>query len=195
MLRRPLVLATTLLAAAFTARADIQFTGVLVTSVRTLYALKDDPAKPSTWRAVGQEFAGLTLASYDEKTDMLILVKDGTELRLHLKDTAKSRATRFEFTGSITFAHGEKIDVRRVTLALDEETVFPLTDAITCSITPRSRVPPIYAREGKTISYLVKLNKSGDYGWFKRFAVPARPGEPFNLKLDNDGLLSDPKTN
>ena len=195
LLRRPLLLAAVFLAAATTTRAEIEFVGVLVMPGRSLFALSNDPAKPAVWRTLGQDFTGHMLRDFDGKTNTLTLVKDGVELRLRLKDEAKNQAGRFEFTGTITFAHGEKVEVRRVTLALDETTVFPLTDGITCSITPRSRVPPIYAREGKTISYLVILSKSGDNGWFKRSAIAARPNEPLDLKIDDHDLPLAPTSN
>ena len=182
------------LVAAATTRAEVEFVGVLVTPARTLYALTDDPAKPSAWRALGQEFAGGKLTNFDEKTNTLTLVKDGTELQLRLKDDAKAGATRFQLTGSVTFAHGEKIEVRRVTLALDETTTFPLTDDLTCSITPQSRAPRIYTREGMT-SCLVVLSKSGDHGWLRRSAIAWRPDEPLEIKIDDHEFPQPQKSN
>lgn len=123
-----------------TIRAEIEFSGVLSAPGRSLFALSDDPAKPAAWRALGQEFAGYSLASFDSKTDTLILTKDGMSLSIHLKDDAKIKNAGLEFSGRISIGQGEKLEVRRVTLAFDRETVLPLNNEITCGVLP-TRMP------------------------------------------------------
>ena len=129
-----LLLAIVLLAA--TARAEIAFSGVLIMPGRSLFALTEGPAESPAWRALGQEFAGYSLAAFEAKTDTLTLMKEGAPLRLHLKDEAKTKTARLELGGTITVGTGEKLEVTRVTLAFDQETILPLSDGLTWRITP-----------------------------------------------------------
>jgi len=118
------------------AHAAIEFTGVLVMPDRSLFALVDDPAKPAAWRALGQEFAGYALASFDAKTDTLVLTKDGATMRLHLEEDAKVKNAGLSLSGTITIGQGEKLEVTRATLVFDQETLLPLNDGLTVRIIP-----------------------------------------------------------
>ena len=118
------------------ARAEIEFSGVLIMPGRSLFALTGDTAGPPAWCALGQDFAGYSLASFDAKTDTLTLTKDGATLCLPLKDAAKVKSARAEFSGTITFGQGEKLDISRVTLVYDQETVLPLKEGLVWRITP-----------------------------------------------------------
>jgi hypothetical protein len=130
--------ALTLFAA--TAHAEIEFVGVLVVPGRTLFALSEAPGQPAAWRALGQDFAGYALAEFDGKKDLLTLSKEGATLRLPLKDEAKIKNARVEFSGTVAFGQGEKLDVSRVTLTYDQETVVPLADGVLWRVTP-TRLP------------------------------------------------------
>jgi hypothetical protein len=67
-------------------RADIEFVGILATSQSTRFALGDTATGKTEWLMAGDRFAGYTLATFDAKQDTLVLQRDGTELRVRLKD-------------------------------------------------------------------------------------------------------------
>lgn len=123
------------LAVVAAARADIEFVGVLSLSQFTRFALGDTAAGTTTWVVRGETFAGYKVGDYDAKADTLVLTRDGTELRLRLKD-AKVKPGRLELTGEIVFGANQKADVERVSLVYDQENVFPLHDGLTYRITP-----------------------------------------------------------
>ena len=137
-MRRCLQLLLAFVAAAVTAHADIEFVGLLVTPGRTLFALTETAGQPAAWRTLGQEFAGYSVAAFDGK-NLLTLSRDGATLRLSLKDEAKIKSARVEFSGAITFGQGEKLEVSRVTLTYDQETVIPLKDGVVWHVTPTRR--------------------------------------------------------
>jgi hypothetical protein len=71
-------------AAAIAAEPDIELTGVLGSGKDTRVALKtkDNPAR---WLSIGQQFVGYTVSSYDPKEEMVVLTRDGQQLRLSLR--------------------------------------------------------------------------------------------------------------
>ena len=182
LLRRPLLLAAAFLAAAATARAEIEFIGVLVMPGRSLFALSDDPAKPAAWRALGQDFADYRLTEFDAKADTLVLTKNGATLRVHLKDDAKVKSARLELGGTITTGQGEKLEVTRVTLIFDQETVLPLKDGLTWHITPT-------LRPDGNIRYRLAIERtiqSGDLKKVQQVSAPniiARPHDSFKIAV------------
>lgn len=121
------------------AHAEVEFVGVLVTPGRTLFALSDAAGQPAAWRSLGQEFDGYSLAAFDGK-NLLTLSKDGSQLRLPLKDEAKIKNARVEFSGTVSFGEGDQLAVSRVTLTYDQETVVPLADGVLWRVTP-TRLP------------------------------------------------------
>lgn len=67
------------------AGAEIEFTGVLASKDATKFSLRDTTANGvSPWLALGDNFSGYTLSSYDTKTEILLLVKGDEKLPLHL---------------------------------------------------------------------------------------------------------------
>jgi hypothetical protein len=93
-------------------RAEVEFTGILVTPASSLFALADRAAgTTSGWIGLQQTFGGYTVTAYDPKTDVLTLAKDG-----------------------------EKVEFERATLAFDEDNAFPLKNGVVLHLTPR-RMP------------------------------------------------------
>ena len=67
------------------AAAAVEFTGVMVSGSATKFSLRDTTAQSvSPWIAVGDNFAGYTVSSYDVKAEVLLLVKGEEKLSLHL---------------------------------------------------------------------------------------------------------------
>ena len=168
--------------AATTVRAEVEFSGVLSTSGRSLFALNDDPSKPATWRALGQNYGDYSLTSFDAKTDTLTLTKNGTPLLLHLKDAAKVKNARPEVAGTFTVGSGEKAEVLRATLAFDQETVLPLKDGLTWHITP-TRMP-----DGNILFRMVfdRTVQNGDVKTVQKLSSPAvltQPGKSVKMVI------------
>ncbi len=161
-----------------TARAEIEFIGVLVMQGRTSFALCDDPTKPTTWRTLGQEFAGYTLGTFDSTSDTLTLKQGETTLRLQIKE-GKITPGRMEIAGALTIGAKETFNVTRATLVLDQENVFPLKDGVIWRITP-SVLP------NGNLLYELAIDQTLPDGKVERISVPritALPGRPFSLKV------------
>ena len=165
-------------------RADLEFTGILVTSQTTRFALTDTATGKSDWRERGQTFGGYTIISYEPKDETLLLRQDTQDLRLRLKDDAKVKAARLELTGTIAFNATEKVEVERATLQFDEENVFPLKDGVTYRITP-TRLPDGTHRYQFSIERVLAPNKT------ERISAPlvrTLPGQPFSLQIGDLGF-------
>ena len=161
-----------------TARAEIEFIGVLVMQGRASFALRDDPAKTAIWRTIGQEFAGYTLGAFDSTSDTLTLKKGEATLRLQIKEGEITRG-RMEIAGALTIGTKEKFNVTRATLVLDRENVFPLKDGLTWRITPA--VLP----DGNLL-YVLAIDRTLPDGKLERISAPnirVLPGRPFSLKV------------
>jgi len=76
-------------AAAF-ASVPIEFTGLLTTSEKTLFALTGTESGASQWISIGQHFEGYEVLAYEADEQVLGLKKDGETFRVRLKD-AKTR--------------------------------------------------------------------------------------------------------
>jgi hypothetical protein len=170
------------------ARAAVEFSGILVTSQRTMFNLNDTSTGESQWRRTGEDFAGFTIGDYNARDDSLGLTKSGVTTRVHLKD-AKVQSARLEITGTLTFAAGEKIQVTRATLVFDQENVFPLGDNLTCRITPQRR-------DDGTILYRALFERRLP-DKTERLAIPAvvaLPGLPFRIKVEDLEFAFSPRT-
>ena len=175
-------------------RAELEFTGILVTSQKTSFALTDTDTGKTIWSSVGQEIDGYQISGYDRSADVLMLTKDGTSRRLPLKNSGKVKNERLELSGEFKTAAGDKTEVQRVTLTFGQETVFPLANGMMCHITPRN--PPRKDAHDGNISFLVQFDKPGDDGWITRTAVIARPGQPFSMNVEGRVAFSfTPKNN
>lgn len=165
------------------ARAEIEFTALLVTRAKTQFALTDTATGESGWRQQGQIFAGAEIADYDSKDDTLTLTKGGAKIRVHLKD-AKVKAGRLELAGNVTLGVGENMEVVRATLAFDQETVFPLKDGIVFRITPHLQPDGNYL-------FRTFFERTGTDGKTEKLSAPTvvtLPGRPFSMKVGDLGF-------
>ncbi len=145
---------------------------------RSTFALRDDPAKPATWRALGEDFAGFTLGTFDSTSDTLTLKRGENTLRLQIKE-GKITGVRIELAGALTLGATEKFHVTRATLVLDQENVFPLRDGFIWRITP-SVLP-----DGN-LRYVLAIDRTLPDGKLERISAPritALRGQPFSLKV------------
>ncbi|MGH7943987.1 MAG: hypothetical protein ACREF9_03120 [Opitutaceae bacterium] len=172
-----------------TARADIEFVGILATSQSSHYALGDTTTGKTDWVLRGGMFAGYTVVSYEPKDDTLLLRRDGTDLRLRLKDDAKIKASRLELSGSISFGAVDKIEVERATLQFDQENVFPLPGGVTYRITP-TRMPDGTIRYRAAIERVLAPNKTERVS---SPAIAALPGQQFSVRIDDLGFSFKPR--
>jgi hypothetical protein len=163
------------------ARADIEFIGILATSESTRFALADTATGRTDWVGRGDRFGGYTVTSFDAKNDTLLLQRDATVLKIRLKDDAKVKAARVELTGSITFSATESMEIERVTLLFDQENVFPLKDGVTYRITPERR-------PDGSILYRTSIERVLGPNKFERISSPgvvALPGQQFSMRIDD----------
>ena len=185
-----LLLAVCLATAGATAsRADLEFTGILAMSGRTLFALHDTDAARSDWVPLRGTFAGYVVAAYDRPTETLTLTRDGASLRVRLKDDAKVKSARLELTGSISFGAGKKIEVERATLLFDQENVFPLAEGIVYRITPTRRPDGTHA-------YAIVIEQRGAGNQLDRLAAPTiitLPQHPFQIRAGEFGFAFTPR--
>ena len=175
-LRRLLIFAIIFTAVAV--RAEIEFIGVFSLDGRTSFVLREEATKPGTWRALGQEFSGYKLKSFDPAIDTLTLSRGDTTLRLKIKE-GKVTPGRIEIAGALTIGAKEKFNITRATLVLDRENVFPLKDGVVWRITP-SVMP-----DGNLL-YELAIDQTLPDGKLQRISAPkikVLPGWPFSLKV------------
>jgi hypothetical protein len=185
-----LFLSVAFAAVALTARADLEFTGILATARETLFSLRDTTTARSDWVALRGGFAGFVVSHYDPATDTLTLTRDAQTLRIRLKDDAKVKSARFELTGAISFGAGKKIEISRATLLFDLENVFPLADGIVYRITPKRRP------DGNHL-YQIVIEQRGADGRVDRLAAPGvvtLPHAPFEIRVGDYGFSFTPKS-
>ncbi len=70
----------------------IEFNGLLVAGDHTQVSLADTSNGSSAWVAVGGNFSGYAVTSYDAVADEVILTKSGQSEHLHLKDSTMTPA-------------------------------------------------------------------------------------------------------
>ena len=172
-----------------TARAEIEFVGILATSHAQHFALGDTATGKTDWVTPGTTFGGYTVVSYEAKDDTLLLRRDGSDLRLRLKDDAKVKAARLELTGSITFGATDRIEVERATLLFDQENIFPVQNGVTYRITP-TRMPDGTIRYRAEIERVLAPNKVER---LSSPAVVALPGQQFSMRIDDLGFSFKPR--
>lgn len=178
--RRTTSLLLILLIGVSSAQSEIEFIGILATSQSTQFALADTTTGSTDWVMRGGRFSGYTVAAFDPKEETLLLRRDGTELRVRLKDDAKVKASRLELTGTITLGGTSKLEIERATLSFDQENLFPLQDGITYRITPTRR-------PDGTILYGISIERTLAPNKTERISAPqitTRPGQPFRLTID-----------
>ena len=71
--------------AAFAAEIGFEFSGVIGGERDLRVALTNKANGATQWASVGSTVAGYTISEYDAKADVLVMTKDGKQLRLALK--------------------------------------------------------------------------------------------------------------
>ncbi len=178
-----------LIALAMPLRAEIEFSGVLAMSGRTLFALTDTTTARSDWVALKGTFAGFVVSSYDKPTETLTLTRNDTSLRVPLKDDAKVKESRLELTGTISLGADEKFEVERVTMQFDQETIIPLKDGITYRITPTRR-------SDGTHLYSISIEQRNGENRVDRISAPSiatLPYQSFRLRVGEFEFSFTPK--
>jgi hypothetical protein len=161
------------------ARAAIEFTGILATPQKSLFALADTDTGKTEWVGVGRTFSGQTVTSFDAASETLTLTQGDIITRIRLKNDAKIQSARLDLAGTITFGVGEKVEVVRAMLPYGVETVLPLKDGVLCKLTPQ-RLEDGNLRFRAVFERVLAPNKT------ERIAVPSvtvLPGHPFGLKV------------
>jgi hypothetical protein len=116
-------------------RAEVQFSGFFVTSEESLFTLTDtDGGETSGWLNAGDAFHGVSVASFDRKTEVLTVEKDGKAFQLHLRDS-KVKDGKMTIEGHITLGNSQKDDPVRASLFLGEESVYPMKDGVMLHLT------------------------------------------------------------
>ena len=165
------------------ASAAIEFAGILVTSEKTLFRLKDEAAgAAAAWVQVGQTFAGHEILRFDAQQDALTLLKAGATSAVRLKDSKVQPDASIVIGGVVSFGGGEKLEVSRATLVFDQENSFPLRAGLICLITP-TRLP-----DGN-IRYLLAFERPDADGNPERLSaltIIQRPGDPISLQLTSE---------
>jgi hypothetical protein len=178
-----------LLALAAAARAEIEFSGVLAMSGRTLFALTDTATARSDWVPLQGRFAEHVVSNYDQATETLTLTRQDSSLRVRLKDGAAVQPSRLELTGSISFGAGEKVEIERATLQFDQENVFPLKDGITYRITP-------VRRADGTLRYSISIEQRTSANRLDRLSAPSivtLPHQSFAMRVGDFAFSFTPK--
>jgi hypothetical protein len=175
-------LAALFLSVASAATAEIKFAGILVTTEKTMFRLKDDAAgTAAAWVQVGQTFGGYAILRFDERRDLLTLLKDGAQSEVRLKDSKVQPEASIEISGVATFDGDKSVDVSRATLIVGDENSFPLKEGVVCLITP-TRLP-----DGN-IRYRLAFERTEADGETERLSVLTiiqRPGDPLGLNLSS----------
>ncbi len=165
------------------ALAAVEFAGVLITSEKSLFRLKDDSSGVSpAWVKVGDMFAGHEITHFDAQRDTLTLRKDGATSAVRLKDSKVRPEASIEISGVATFGGDEKMEVSRATLLMDQENSFPLKQGIVCLITPTRLT------DGSIRYRLVfeRPDADGDIELLSVLTLTQRAGEPLSFQFASE---------
>lgn len=186
------------LAAALTrpVRAGVEFSGLFVTSEKTLLTLTDTDARTNSgWITVGQIFSGYKVEGYDAQTDSVRLSKDGRFYRVRLKTPTIEEAL-LTLEGEVTLSAGQKIRVERAVLPLDVKTTFPLNDRVVVHITPtrtpdlsRFRPNDLKKMPADALFYSIVFEDTTPGAQSKILSTPsvvALPGQEFSIRVNQD---------
>ena len=187
MTRSLLTLITALLAGV-SARAEIEFAGILAMPGQTLFSLTDTTTSRTDWVALKGRFGDHVVADFEKATDTLVLTHGTATVRLSLKE-ARVKSSRLELTGSISFGAGEKISIERATLLFNQDNVFPLKDGITYRIKPT-------VRPDGTHRYDIAIEQRDAEGKADRISAPAiiaLPAQPFSIRVGEYGFTFVPR--
>ena len=162
------------------ASAAVEFAGILVTSEKTLFRLRDEAAgAAAAWVQIGQTFAGHEILHFDAQQEALTLRQAGATSVVRLKDAKVQPDASIAIDVGVSLGGGEKPEVSRATLVFGQENSFPLREGLLCLITP-TRLP-----DG-TIRYRLAFERPDADGHPERLSalsIIQRAGDPISLQL------------
>lgn len=133
------------------ARAGLEFNGLVSYAGTTRVHFQDDEIGfNSGWIAVGEAAGGYAVVAYRAQEDILVLSKDGRELRLPLR-VAVITPQVVTIAGFYHIAGSDDLGTIKGDLVFDQEREFPLPDGRVLSFTA--------SRDGGRIKYHVKLKE------------------------------------
>ncbi len=127
------------LATASTARAEIEFTGLLTSGGKSTFALADTATADTRWLLLGKSFSGWKITAYDAKLETLTLTKDSATKTLKLKGSVVQEAkiaAPLAVTGDISIKVGDSATAGLVTLTDGTTNEMTLPNGMIVQITP-----------------------------------------------------------
>ena len=113
------------LIAAAVLKADIEFSGFLITSKESLYSLSDTERRTTSgWLKVGQAFQGYTVEAFDREKEVITLRKSDQKFLVSLR-SPRVQNGKETISGSITVG-SERIDGISASLFLGKRRRFQL---------------------------------------------------------------------
>jgi LysM repeat protein len=104
----------------FGAEPEIELRGVMTGGGPTKLSLADRQSGTTQWVEVGKTFAGLTVKSYDPKTETALMLKDGQEYRLRLNTAKIADATEAAPAVAAEVATKIQNNLRQIVAAADQ---------------------------------------------------------------------------
>jgi len=175
-------------AIALSAAGTIELVGVFTTSQKALLAFTDANTERSAWVAVGENFEGYTVSSFDPGQETATLTKGAEVLKVRLKE-AKIKEGRIEIAGTVSVGSGKAIAVTSATLIYNTENSFPVGDGVILRITPK-------LRSDGTVLYQSVFDVPGGDGKREVLSAPAmiaRPDQQFSLHVGDYDYSFKPK--
>lgn len=169
-------------------RAEIDFTGVFVTSRVAKFALVDAAAGRSSWLAIGDSFDGYVATEYNATERLLILKKGDEVLRLRLLES-QVKEGYFPLSGKITVGSGEAIVVSDATFVIGLENTFPVEKGLLLRL-KAERLPD---GNPKYTSTLERTLPNGKRRWIQAPAMIGRPSHGVTLEVDDYHFEFTPK--
>ena len=178
---------TILLLCSLSVRAEIELSGIFITSKEAPFALTDTEGHHSSgWLKLGESFAGYTLLSFDREHDTITLSRNEQMLKIPLRKP-KVKEGKAKVTGTLKFRN-ESIEGARASLFFGEEASFPLKKGITF------RIKPEQLSDGNILyhSKFVGIREDGAEQILCDLSVVAIPGEPFGIQMGDYGYSLKP---
>jgi len=156
------------LATAFSVRAELVFTGVLVQPAGSTFGLTDTATGLTKWIALGESFSGWKIDSYDAGAAKLKMTKDGVARLLILRNTVLKQAPPTAIAGHFRIKMGGRAVEQDTTFTPGQMTAISLNDGTTLTVTPA------HTRDPNTILYQMSVER-GTLADGKTANVIARP--------------------
>ena len=168
-------------------RAEIEFTGFLISPKGALYSLGDTESRASSgWLKIGQSFRGYTVEAFDREHEVITLRRLDQVLTVRLRDS-KVKNGKETISGSITVG-SERLDGIHASLFLGEEMAFPIKDGMTFYL----KAERLADGNLKFSARFVATGKDGKEEILASPVLIALPGRPFGMKVGEFGYSFKP---